>query len=73
MSVFVGFAFAQTGSLVFGVVTDAFLLPRHSRAWVFFVDSVAVAVVVVAFTIARWVVPVVIGAVPRTEGCRKLL
>jgi len=38
----------------------------------FFVDSVAVTIVVVAFAVARWVVPVVIGAQPRTEGFRKL-
>ena len=38
----------------------------------FFVDSVAVAVVVVGFAVARWVVPVVVGAKPRTEGFRKL-
>jgi len=38
----------------------------------FFVDSVAVFVVIVAFAVTRWVVPVVVGAEPRTEGLRKL-
>ncbi len=38
----------------------------------FFVDSVTVAIVVVGFAVARWVVSPVVGAVPRTEGFRKL-
>ncbi len=38
----------------------------------FFVDSVAVVVVVVGFAVARWVVPVVVGAKPRTERFREL-
>ena len=38
----------------------------------FFVDSVAVAIVIVAFAVAWWVVPVVVGAEQRTEGFRKL-
>ncbi len=38
----------------------------------FFVDSVAIAVVVIAFAVARWIVPVVVGDEPRTERFRKL-
>jgi len=38
----------------------------------FFVNAVAVVVVVVFFPVARWVVSVVVGTVPRTEGFRKL-
>jgi hypothetical protein len=39
---------------------------------VFFVDSIAVAIVVVGFAVARWVVPVIVGAKPRTERFREL-
>jgi hypothetical protein len=71
-SVFVVFAFAQTDSVVFRVVANAFVLPRDGRTRMFFVDSVAVTIVVVGFAVARWVIPVVVGAKPRTEGFSKL-
>ncbi|ERG91993.1 MAG: hypothetical protein J07HQW1_02027 [Haloquadratum walsbyi J07HQW1] len=66
------FAFAQTDSVVFRVVANAFVLPRDGRTRMFFVDSVAVTIVVVGFAVARWVIPVVVGAKPRTEGFSKL-
>jgi len=40
---------------------------------VFFVDATALVVVVVFFPIAGWIVPIVVGAVPRVEGFSEFL
>ena len=38
----------------------------------FFVDSAALIVVVVAFAVARWVVPVVVGTISRVKAFSEL-
>jgi len=40
---------------------------------VFFVDATALIVVVVAFAVARWVVAVVVGTIPRVKAFSELL
>ncbi len=57
-------AFRQANLVVFLVVLEPVLLPGHGGTRVFFVDSVAVVVVVVAFAVSRWIIPVVIRVVP---------
>jgi hypothetical protein len=70
--VFVGFPFAESELFVFDIVADTVVFPCDRATRVLFVDSVTVAVVVVAFAVARWVVLSVVGAEPRTEGFREL-
>ena len=57
-------AFRQANLVVFLVVLEPVLLPGDGGTRVFFVDSVAVVVVVVAFAVSRWIIPVVIRVVP---------
>jgi len=67
---FVICAFREADTVVFGVVFDAVLLPRHRRTRVFFVDAAALVVVVVFLAVAGWIRSI-IGCsltVPRVEG-----
>ena len=61
-------AFREADTIVFGVVLDAVLLPRHRATRVFFVDAAALLVVVVFFAIAGRIIPVIITGVLRVEG-----
>ncbi len=65
--------FGEADAIVFGVVTEAFLLPRHHRGWVFLVDAVALVVPVVLFAVAGRVISVVIRGVSRVEGFSEFL
>ena len=54
---FVSRAFREADLIVFLVVLEPVLLPRDRAPGVFFVDAVAVLVVVVAFAVARRIIP----------------
>ncbi len=71
--VFVIRALRETNAVVFRVVAEAVLLPRHRATRVFLVDATALVVVVVLFAVARRVVPSVVARVPRVEGFSEFL
>ena len=63
----------EADTVVFGVVTNTVLFPRHRAAWVFFVDAAALVVVVVFFAVAGRIVSVVVRGVPRIEAFSEFL
>ena len=68
-------AFRKSDTVVLRVVADAVLFPRHRRTGVFFVDAVAVVVVVVFLAVAGRI-RAIIGlplAVPRVKGFSEFL
>ncbi len=65
----------ESNTVVLGVVFDAVLLPRHRTARVFFVDAVALRVVMVFLAVAGRICTV-IGlplTIPRVEGLSEFL
>jgi hypothetical protein len=59
--------------IVLDFVLQDVLLPCHRTAWVFFVDAVALVVVIVFFAVAGGIVRVVVRGVPRVKGFSEFL
>ena len=65
---FVVRALAESNLVVFLVVFEPVLLPRHGGTWVFFLDTVAILIVVVAFGVARRIIPIIVRLEPRVNA-----